>query len=87
VSKTVAFVDRAQMDSQIPGAMVPYPSSICHTCGHLRIIRSGKGSVFLLCEAKPPVPDWPKYPRQPVFSCHLRCPKSSTDLGSQPAKG
>ncbi len=45
--------------------------SLCVRCEQRRIIRSGKGSVFLLCQFGIVDPRWPKYPPQPV----QRCPK------------
>ena len=45
--------------------------SICSRCIERKIVRSGKGSVFLLCQAGISDPRWPKYPPQPV----QRCPK------------
>jgi len=44
---------------------VPFPEALCHHCVHLRVIRSGKGSTFLMCQE----PSLPKYPRQPVLAC------------------
>ena len=43
----------------------PFPESLCHRCVHLRVVRSGRGSTFLMCQH----PDLPKYPRQPVAAC------------------
>jgi hypothetical protein len=44
---------------------VPFAESLCHRCRHLRLITSGKGSTFLMCQE----PSLPKYPRQPVVTC------------------
>lgn len=44
---------------------VPFPDSLCHRCAHLRLIRSGKGSTFLMCQH----PSLPKYTGQPVRVC------------------
>lgn len=43
----------------------PFPDSLCHRCAHVRVVTSGKGSVFLMCRA----PALPKYPPQPVRAC------------------
>jgi hypothetical protein len=45
--------------------------SVCSRCIEKRIVRTGKGSVFLLCQLGISNPSWPKYPPQPV----RRCPK------------
>jgi hypothetical protein len=43
--------------------------SQCEDCAHVRAIRSGKGSTFLMCRLGIADPTWPKYPPQPVVSC------------------
>ena len=45
--------------------------SLCEECAHVRAIRSGKGSTFLMCRLGVEDASWPKYPPQPV----LRCPR------------
>ena len=50
---------------EILGVTVPFPESLCHRCQHLRVVQSGKGSTFLLCQE----PTLPKYPPQPVRAC------------------
>jgi hypothetical protein len=47
----------------------PFPESLCHRCAHLRLITSGKGSTFLMCQE----PSLPKYPPQPVRQCIAFC--------------
>ena len=49
----------------------PFPESLCHRCVHLRVIESGKGSVFLMCQE----PSLPKYGPQPVRTCRGFTPK------------
>jgi hypothetical protein len=44
---------------------VPFAGSLCHRCEQLRLVHSGKGSTFLMCQD----PTLPKYPRQPVVAC------------------
>ena len=43
----------------------PFPDSLCHRCQFLRLVESGKGSVFLMCQE----PTLPKYGPQPVKAC------------------
>ncbi|HEY0191374.1 MAG TPA: hypothetical protein VGC42_09655 [Kofleriaceae bacterium] len=43
----------------------PFPASLCHRCQHLRLVHSGRGSTFLMCQA----PALPKYTAQPVRAC------------------
>lgn len=51
----------------------PFPESLCHRCVHLRLVTSGKGSTFLMCQE----PSLPKYPPQPVRACPKFSPRSS----------
>jgi len=44
---------------------LPFPDSLCHRCSHLRVVRSGRGSTFLMCQE----PSLPKYGPQPVRAC------------------
>jgi len=43
----------------------PFPETLCHRCVHLRLVRSGRGSTFLMCQE----PSLPKYTSQPVRVC------------------
>jgi hypothetical protein len=45
------------------------PRSLCESCRHVRVIRSERGSVFLLCKRSTAEPEYPKYPPQPVVAC------------------
>ena len=55
---------------------VPFPDSLCHQCVHLRVIRSGRGSTFLLCQE----PSLPRYGPQPVRTCRgLKSPARESD--------
>jgi hypothetical protein len=45
-------------------ATVPFPTSLCHRCRHVRLVEAAR-STFLMCTH----PDLPKYGPQPVVSC------------------
>lgn len=45
------------------------PTSLCSHCALVRVIRSGTGSVFLLCQRSASDRQYPKYPPQPVVRC------------------
>jgi hypothetical protein len=45
-------------------------AGLCETCSHVRRIKSGKGSVFILCRRSESDRRYPRYPALPV----LRCP-------------
>jgi hypothetical protein len=45
------------------------PRGLCPRCRHVKIVTSGKGSVFFLCLLSAADPRFPKYPPQPVVSC------------------
>jgi hypothetical protein len=54
----------------------PDAAGLCHDCAHARVIRSAKGSEFLLCRLSERDPNFPKYPRLPVLSCAGYKPKT-----------
>ncbi|MDO9353213.1 MAG: hypothetical protein Q7T55_05930 [Solirubrobacteraceae bacterium] len=46
------------------------PAGLCLSCDHLRVIRSGRGSMFAMCErGLRKEPGYVKYPRLPVVRC------------------
>ena len=49
---------------------------LCDRCAHQKLIRSGRGSVFSMCQLGLKDPDWPKYPRMPVERCPRFVPSS-----------
>lgn len=46
-----------------------WPHSLCHTCIHVKIVRSGHGSTFYLCQKSKTDTAFEKYPHQPVRAC------------------
>ena len=42
---------------------------LCDSCRHQRIVRSGRGSTFSLCERSRTDERYAKYPRAPVLAC------------------
>jgi hypothetical protein len=44
-------------------------AGLCTTCIHSRRITSAKDSLFVLCQLGFSDPQFPKYPRLPVFAC------------------
>jgi hypothetical protein len=49
---------------------------LCDSCRFQRIVRSGRGSVFTLCERSKIDAAFPKYPRVPVVECAGHEPRS-----------
>ncbi len=47
----------------------PPPTGLCDSCRHARLITSGRGSRFLLCELSKTDPRFQRYPRLPVLAC------------------
>ena len=45
------------------------PAGMCDSCRHQKLIRTGRGSVFSMCERSKAEPGYPKYPRVPVLAC------------------
>jgi hypothetical protein len=42
---------------------------LCGKCAHARVVVSGKGSTFYLCQLAAVDPSFRKYPPLPVLSC------------------
>jgi hypothetical protein len=42
---------------------------LCDACTHQRLVRTGRGSLFSLCERSRTDDRYPKYPRVPVAAC------------------
>lgn len=42
---------------------------LCDACEHQRLVHTGRGSVFSLCERSRADARYPKYPRVPVAAC------------------
>jgi hypothetical protein len=51
----------------------PFPDSLCHRCGHLRLSGNKRGSVFLACDH----PALPRYVPQPVRACRGFTPRAA----------
>jgi hypothetical protein len=49
---------------------------LCDSCRFQRIVRTGRGSVFTLCERSRIDSSFPKYPRVPVLECRGYEPES-----------
>ncbi len=45
------------------------PAGLCGRCGHSRVIRTRKGSVFRFCRKSEQDPGYPRYPPLPVLAC------------------
>ena len=50
--------------------MTRVPSQgLCPGCAHVKLVRTERGSVFLLCRLAARDPRFPKYPSQPRLLC------------------
>ncbi len=47
----------------------PVRVGLCATCVHRSVIRTRRGSTFLLCGLSRTDPRFPRYPRLPVLAC------------------
>lgn len=45
------------------------PSGLCSRCRFHTVIRSGKGSSYILCALSKTDRAFPKYPKLPVYEC------------------
>lgn len=44
-------------------------AGLCDSCKHQRVVKTGRGSRFSMCERSKTDPRYPKYPRLPVREC------------------
>jgi hypothetical protein len=54
------------------------PAGLCDSCRHQKLIRTGRGSEFSMCERSKTEPAYDKYPRVPVRACPGYEERSST---------
>jgi len=59
--------------------VAPPRFGLCDRCVHQRVVHSGRGSVFSLCERSFTDPRYPKYPRVPVGSCPGFTPRQGAE--------
>jgi len=51
-------------------SLPPAPlAGLCDACRYQRLVRTGRGSVFSLCERSRGDEAFPRYPRLPVTEC------------------
>jgi hypothetical protein len=55
-------------DAYTPG-MGQDARGLCPSCEHVRVVRSGRSSEFLMCARSRDDARFPKYPRLPVLRC------------------
>jgi hypothetical protein len=48
---------------------IPLFTGLCASCGHVKVIQSAKGSLFVLCNLAKTDPHFHKYPVLPVLHC------------------
>jgi hypothetical protein len=44
-------------------------AGLCARCVHCKVIQSDRGSIFYQCLRSFTQPEFPKYPRLPVYAC------------------
>jgi hypothetical protein len=57
-------------------------AGLCGTCRHVRLVKSGRGSIFFLCRRSESDSRFPKYPPLPVRSCVGYEVKKTPDLAT-----
>ncbi|MCB0197843.1 MAG: hypothetical protein KDJ65_38215 [Anaerolineae bacterium] len=51
---------------------------LCATCQHVKVIKSSRGSMFIMCNLAKTDPRFSKYPPLPVINCIGYEPQSPT---------
>jgi hypothetical protein len=44
-------------------------TGLCSRCVYQRLIQNDRGSTFVMCLMSETDPEFPKYPRLPIFQC------------------
>ena len=60
--------DRGPKSDEAGSARSPY-GGLCATCAKVRVIKSDRGSTFVMCRESLTDSRYSKYPPQPVRSC------------------
>lgn len=60
--------------------VAPVNAGLCDMCAHVQIVRSSKGSSFVLCRLSEVNPAFRRYPTLPVMAC----PGYSPTTGPKP---
>lgn len=71
----------------IPRMTGTLPPGLCDACVHHRLVRSRRGSTFLLCGRSRIDPRYPRYPRLPVLACDGFEPGTPTVEPADPDSG
>jgi len=66
------------------GAIDP---GLCRACRNARIVTSGRGSTFWLCELSRTDPAFPRYPPLPVVACDGFAPRAPDREGTSSEQG
>lgn len=53
---------------------------LCRACVNARVVRSGRGSTFWLCELSRTDPAFPRYPPLPVVRCSGFTPRGDAAI-------
>lgn len=61
-------------------------AGLCGLCAHQRIVRSRRGSSFLLCGLSRTDPRFPRYPRLPVLACDGFRPAADEPIDADQSK-
>jgi len=64
--------------------IVPASAGLCAACVHARLVVSGRGSTFVLCERSRTDARFPRYPTLPVVACTGFDARDRKPAGSRP---
>jgi len=64
--------------------IVPASAGLCAVCVHARLVVSGRGSTFVLCERSRTDARFPRYPTLPVVACTGFEPRDPKPAASGP---
>ena len=65
-----AIADPREVMKKDPESSPPTSPGLCGRCQHVRLIKSARGSTFLMCKLSKTDPAYSRYPQLPVLQCH-----------------
>jgi hypothetical protein len=77
----MSLFSSAHGSMDIPARYTP-PAGLCDSCANVRIVVSGKGSRFYLCQLSAVDPAFPKYPPIPVLRCRGYWPVAAESVAA-----
>jgi hypothetical protein len=68
------------MNDRREAPQIALPEGLCAACRFRRLVRSDRGSTFVLCELSQHDARFARYPRLPVLRCDGYVPRDAAEI-------